>query len=114
MLIEACAGLLDDDDPETCIRKEAAEETGYAIASVDKLFELYMSPGSVTEILHFFIAEYSEALKESEGGGLREEQEDIEVLELDYQEALNMVAAGTIRDAKTVLLLYHLRMERIL
>ena len=114
MLIEACAGLLDDDDPETCIRKEAAEETGYAIASVDKLFELYMSPGSVTEILHFFIAEYSEALKESEGGGLREEQEDIEVLELDYQEALNMVAAGTIRDAKTVLLLYHLRVKGIL
>src|SRR6195952_5227303 len=82
MLIEACAGLLDKDNPEDCIRRETEEETGYKITDVRKIFEAYMSPGSVTEILYFFVAEYSKAMKINEGGGLEEESESIEVLEL--------------------------------
>jgi nudix-type nucleoside diphosphatase (YffH/AdpP family) len=114
MLIEACAGLLDKDDPETCIRRETEEETGFKVTHIEKVFEAYMSPGSVTEILHFFIAEYQKDMKLHEGGGLAEEQEDIEVLELDFDKALTMVADGTIRDAKTIMLLQHLRLRSIL
>src|SRR3954464_6643040 len=84
MLIEACAGLLDQDNPEDCIRRETEEETGYKIRDVRKVFEAYMSPGSVTEILYFFIAEYHRSMKITEGGGIAHEQEDIEVLELDF------------------------------
>lgn len=91
LMIEACAGLLDKDDPETCIRKEAEEETGYKIKSIEKVFEAYMSPGSVTEILYFFIAEYDEEMKISEGGGLAHEQENIEVLEIPFGEAMQML-----------------------
>jgi nudix-type nucleoside diphosphatase, YffH/AdpP family len=87
MLIEACAGLLDKDNPEDCIRKETEEETGYKVTDVRKIFEAYMSPGSVTEILHFFIAEYRKSMKVTEGGGIAHEQEDIEVLELDFSRA---------------------------
>lgn len=112
MLIEACAGLLDNDNAEDCIRREAEEETGYQIKSIKKITEAYMSPGSVTELLHFFIAEYSAAMKVSEGGGI--EQEDIEVMELDFDEALAMVDRGVIKDGKTILLLYYLRLHRIL
>ena len=110
MLIEACAGLLDDHQPEECIRKETEEETGYRLTSVEKIFEAYMSPGSVTEILHFFIAEYSDNMKVSSGGGLREEQEHIEVLELPFDQALNMIAKGEIKDGKTIMLLQHLKL----
>lgn len=106
-LIETCAGLLDDDEPEVCIRKEAVEETGFAVGDVRKVYELYMSPGGVTEIVHFFIAEYSEAQRTSAGGGV--EDEDIEVLELPFAQALTMIQTGEIRDGKTVILLQYLQ-----
>jgi len=114
MLIEACAGLLDDNNPEDCIRKETEEETGYKISKVEKIFEAYMSPGSVTEILYFFIAEYSDEMKINKGGGLEEEGENIEVLELDFNETLSMIDKGEIKDAKTIMLLQYLRLKNIL
>jgi nudix-type nucleoside diphosphatase (YffH/AdpP family) len=114
MLIEACAGLLDNDNPEDCIKRETEEETGYKISKVEKVFEAYMSPGSVTEILYFFIAEYSSDMKINDGGGLEEEGEQIEVLELSFNEALTMIDTGEIKDAKTIMLLQHLRIKGIL
>jgi GDP-mannose pyrophosphatase NudK len=105
MLIEACAGLLDADAPEQCIRREVREETGYDVRGVRKILEAYMSPGSVTEILHFFIAEYSPAHRASAGGGV--EEEDIEVVEMPFSEALTKISSGEIRDAKTIMLLQH-------
>lgn len=114
MLIEACAGLLDDNNPEDCIRKETEEETGYKISKVKKIFEAYMSPGSVTEILYFFIAEYSDEMKINAGGGLEEEGENIEVLELNFDETLSMIDKAEIKDAKTIMLLQHLRLKNIL
>lgn len=114
MLIEACAGLLDQDNPEDCIRKEAVEETGYEVSNITKIFESYMSPGSVTEIVHFFIAEYSQDMKISNGGGLEHEQEEIQVLELPIDTALQMIKSGEIKDGKTIMLLQHLRLENIL
>jgi nudix-type nucleoside diphosphatase (YffH/AdpP family) len=114
MLIEACAGLLDNDNPEDCIRRETEEETGYKISDVKKIFEAYMSPGSVTEILYFFVAEYSKAMKVTEGGGVAHEQENIEVLELNFENAFNMVATGEIKDAKTILLLQYIKLQNIL
>ncbi|WPO92969.1 GDP-mannose pyrophosphatase NudK [Chryseobacterium sp. HR92] len=114
MLIEACAGLLDNDNPEDCIKRETEEETGYKISRVEKVFEAYMSPGSVTEILHFFIAEYSNEMKITDGGGLEEEGENIEVLELSFEESLAMIDTGEIKDAKTIMLLQHLRMKGIM
>jgi nudix-type nucleoside diphosphatase (YffH/AdpP family) len=107
MLIEACAGLLDGDDPETCIRREAAEETGFRIRSPRKLFEAYMSPGSVTEKLHFFAAEYEAADQLTAGGGHAHEGEDIEVMELPLDTALDMITSGAIQDGKTIILLQH-------
>ncbi|WP_326983802.1 GDP-mannose pyrophosphatase NudK [Chryseobacterium sp. MYb264] len=114
MLIEACAGLLDNDNPEDCIKRETEEETGYKISKVEKIFEAYMSPGSVTEILHFFIAEYSNDMKIADGGGLEDEGENIEVLELSFEEALKMIDSGEIKDAKTIMLIQHLRIKGIL
>jgi nudix-type nucleoside diphosphatase (YffH/AdpP family) len=114
MLIEACAGLLDNDNPEECIKRETEEETGYKISKVEKIYEAYMSPGSVTEILHFFIAEYSTEMKIADGGGLEDEGENIEVLELPFDEALTMIDSGEIKDAKTIMLLQHLRLKNIL
>lgn len=114
MLIEACAGLLDNDRPEECIKRETEEETGYKISEVQKVFEAYMSPGSVTEILHFFIAEYSNEMKITDGGGLEEEGENIEVLELSFEEALDMIDKGNIKDAKTIMLIQYLRLKNIL
>ena len=105
MLIEACAGLLDADEPETCIAREAFEETGYEIRNPRKVMQAYMSPGSVTEILHFFVAEYSRAQRTSEGGGV--EEEDIEVMELSFDDALGSIASGEIRDGKTIMLLQY-------
>lgn len=113
-LVEACAGLLDDDDPVTCIKKEAEEETGYKIEKVEKVFEAYMSPGSVTEILHFFIAEYSDDMKVSEGGGLAREQENIQVIEQTFAEACQMISNGEIKDAKTIMLLQYLKIYSII
>lgn len=114
MMIESCAGLLDNDNPEDCIKRETEEETGYKISKVEKIFEAYMSPGSVTEILHFFIAEYSKEMKIADGGGLEDEGEDIEVLELPFDKALAMIDSGEIKDAKTIILLQHLRIKNIL
>ncbi|RKO69414.1 GDP-mannose pyrophosphatase NudK [Sphingobacterium puteale] len=114
MLIEACAGLLDQDSPQDCIRRETEEETGYQIKEAKKIFEAYMSPGSVTEILHFFIAEYTNGMKISDGGGLEEEEENIEILELNIQDALAMIESGEIKDGKTIMLLQYIRLNNIL
>lgn len=114
MLIEACAGLLDQDHPEDCIRRETEEETGYVVKEVRKLFEAYMSPGSVTEILHFFAAEYWPDMKQSEGGGVAADNEEIEVLEYPLAAALEMVRTGEIRDAKTIILLQYAQLNGLL
>lgn len=114
MLIEACAGLLDKDNAEDCIRRETEEETGYKVHHVQKVFEAYMSPGSVTEILYFFIGAYEASMKVNDGGGLAHEQEDIEVLELSFTTAMDMVRTGAIRDAKTIMLLQYIALHGIL
>jgi len=114
MLIEACAGLLDKDNPEDCIRRETEEETGYKITDTRKIFEAYMSPGSVTEILYFFVAAYTASMKVSEGGGIEHEQENIEVLELPFQKAIQMVEDGSIKDAKTIMLLQYALIHQLL
>jgi nudix-type nucleoside diphosphatase (YffH/AdpP family) len=111
MVIEACAGLLDAENPEECIIRETEEETGYRLSSVKKVFQSYMSPGSVTEILHFFIGEYQPNMKVSDGGGLAEEHENIEVLEYPFQEAYQMIASGEIIDAKTIMLLQYAKIN---
>jgi nudix-type nucleoside diphosphatase (YffH/AdpP family) len=107
MLVEAAAGLLDDATPEERIRLEAEEETGYRIHDVRKVFEAFMSPGSVTEKLHFFIAEYDTSTKVGRGGGLEGEGEDIEVVEVEFDDALAMIDRGEIVDAKTIMLLQY-------
>ena len=107
LLIETCAGLLDGDDPETCIRREAEEETGYRVRQPRKVFEAYMSPGSVTEKLHLFVAEYEPGDRIRSGGGLEGEGEDIEVIEMPLAEAMAGIANGTIQDGKTIMLLQH-------
>ena len=114
MMIETCAGVLDGDDPMTCIIKETEEETGYRIANVKKVFESYMSPGAVTEIIHFFIAEYDDKMKVSDGGGLASENEDIEILEIDFNKALQMVKSGEIKDAKTIMLLQYAQINKLI
>lgn len=111
MMIETCAGLLDENNPEDCIKKEAEEETGYKIENVIRIFEAYMSPGVMTEIIYFFVAKYSDDMKISDGGGLEHEQEYIEVLELNFDEALNMVDSGEIKDAKTIMLLQYAKLN---
>jgi nudix-type nucleoside diphosphatase (YffH/AdpP family) len=112
MLIETCAGLLDLDNPEDCIRRETEEETGYRISHVRKIFDVYMSPGSVTEILHFFVGEYSKDQKVNEGGGV-DEDENIEVLELPFDKAYNMISTGEIKDAKTIMLLKYAKLNQL-
>lgn len=114
MMIEACAGLLDNDNPEDAIKRETEEETGYKINDIKKVFEAYMSPGSVTEILYFFIAEYSKDMKVNEGGGVAHEHENIEVLEMNFNDAMDMIGTGEIKDAKTIMLLQYLRLKNIL
>ena len=114
MMIEACAGLLDKDNAEDCIKRETEEETGYKVKDVKKIFEAYMSPGSVTEILHFFIAEYSKAMKVNEGGGVEHEEENIEVLEMTFDQAMQMIATGEIKDAKTIMLLQYIKISNLL
>jgi nudix-type nucleoside diphosphatase (YffH/AdpP family) len=105
MLIESCAGLLDQENPSQCITRELREETGFELQNVQKVMEAYMSPGSVTEIVYFFVAEYTPAQKASAGGGV--EEEDIEVIELTIDEATAKVASGEIRDGKTIMLLQY-------
>lgn len=114
LLIEACAGLLDQDSPEDCIQREAEEETGYRVSQVQRIGGVYMSPGSVTEMLHLFVAEYSDEMKSGQGGGLDEEQENIEVLELPFAGAMDMVNRGEIIDAKTILLLQHAKLHHLI
>lgn len=111
MLIEACAGLLDNDDPETAIIRETEEETGYRIRAVQKVMEAYMSPGSVTEKLFFYLAEYTADTERQAGGGI--DEEDIEILELPLQQALAMMATGEIMDGKTIMLLQYLRLNQL-
>jgi nudix-type nucleoside diphosphatase (YffH/AdpP family) len=106
MLIETAAGLLDEDDAATAIRREAAEETGVAIGELQHVYDVYMSPGSVTERIHFFAAAYDAASRTGSGGGLEEEGEEIDVLEIDFDEALAMIRDGRIQDAKTIMLLH--------
>jgi nudix-type nucleoside diphosphatase (YffH/AdpP family) len=107
LLIEAAAGLLDDASPEVRIRAEAEEEIGYCLGKVEKVFEAFMSPGSITEKLHFFVAEYEPSMRIGDGGGLASEGEDIEVLELPIDQALAMIGDGRIQDAKTIMLLQY-------
>ncbi len=112
-LIEACAGLLDKDNPEACIRRETEEETGYKITDVRKIFEAYMSPGSVTEMLYFFVAEYSKQMKVHDGGGLEHDGEDIEVMEITLDNAMEMTVNGAIKDGKTIMLLQYAKLNKL-
>ena len=114
MMLEVCAGLLDDDKPEDCIRKETEEETGYKIGVVSKIMAPYMSPGSVTEIVHLFLGAYEKSMKVSDGGGALEETENIEVVELLFTDAIGMIATGEIKDAKTIILLQYAFLHKIL
>jgi nudix-type nucleoside diphosphatase (YffH/AdpP family) len=111
MMIEVCAGLLDGDNPADCVRKETEEETGYKISNVKKVMQPYMSPGSVTEILYLFVGEYDESMKVSEGGGAEDETENIEVLELDFEKAMDMINTGEINDSKTIMLLQYAKLN---
>jgi GDP-mannose pyrophosphatase NudK len=114
MMIEVCAGLLDQDNAEQAVIRETEEETGYRLKKVQKVIETYMSPGSVTEILHLFVGEYDETMKVNDGGGLDAEQENIEVLEYTFEEAYNMIESGEITDAKTILLLQHAKIKNLI
>jgi GDP-mannose pyrophosphatase NudK len=109
MLIETCAGLLDNDNPEDAIRRETEEETGYRVQNVQKVFEAYMSPGSVTEKLYFFVAEYTDDTERSQGGGV--DEEEIDVLELPLTDALQMISDSRIQDGKTIMLLLYLQLN---
>jgi GDP-mannose pyrophosphatase NudK len=112
MLIEACAGLLDEQQPDEAIRRETQEEIGYRIDRVEKVMEAYMSPGSVTEKLYFFLAEYTKDTPKAEGGGV--EEEEIDVLELPFTQAIRMMQAGQIQDGKTIMLLQYLQIANLL
>lgn len=111
MLIETCAGVLEGDAPIVCITKEILEETGFKIDNVTPLFNAYMSPGAVTELIHFFVASYNQTNKVAEGGGLAHEEEHIEVLEIDFEKAYGMIASGEIQDGKTIMLLQHAKLN---
>ena len=113
-LIEACAGVLDADDPETCARKEAEEELGYRLGVMTKVFDCFMSPGAVTERLSLFTAPYTPDDRFSDGGGHADEGEDIEVLEMTLDEALALMAEGLINDAKAVMLLQHAKLAGLM
>ncbi len=114
MMVEVCAGLLEKGNAEETIKMEVEEETGYKIEKVQKVFEAYMSPGSVTEILYFFIGQYEESMKVSDGGGADDETENIEVLEIPFPKALEMMKNGEIRDAKTIMLLQYAQLQGLL
>jgi nudix-type nucleoside diphosphatase (YffH/AdpP family) len=115
MFTEACAGKVErDEDPTECIVRETEEETGYQITNPKKIMTAFMSPGSVTELIHFYVAPIHDELKKSSGGGQQNEQEDIEVMEIPFEKALAMVKSGEIQDAKTIMLLQYAALERIL
>lgn len=111
MMIEVCAGLLDQDEPEQCIIRETEEETGYRIPKVKKIMETYMSPGAITEILYLFVGEYDASMKVSEGGGLEHEQENIEVIEMPFDQAYTLFETGELKDAKTIMLLQYAKIN---
>ena len=113
MMIEVCAGLLDKDQPEQCIIRETEEETGYSVKTVRKVFETYMSPGAVTEILHLFVGEYDSTMKVGDGGGADNEQENIEVLEYRFDETFALIESGEIKDAKTIMLLQYAKINNL-
>lgn len=113
MMIEACAGILEKGNAEETIKMEVEEETGFRIEKVEKVFESYMSPGSVTEILYFFIGEYEDKMRVSDGGGAEDETENIEVLEIPFFEAMNWFKTGKIKDAKTIMLLQWAQINRL-
>ncbi len=114
MMVEVPAGLLDGMSPEECIIKEVEEETGYRIPEVKKVMETYMSPGAVTEVLHLFTGFYDETMKVAEGGGSDEETEHIEVIEIPFSEALGMIDRGSLKDAKSILLLQHAALHKLM
>lgn len=113
-LIEACAGMLDGDTPEAAALKEVKEETGYELSSVQKAFEAFTSPGAFTEKIHFFVAEYADENKVGEGGGLAEEGEEVEVLEMDFDQAYSLIVSGGVQDAKTIMLLQYAKINGLL
>jgi nudix-type nucleoside diphosphatase (YffH/AdpP family) len=114
MLVEVAAGMLDKDNPEACIIRETEEETGYRLKSVKKVYQGYSSPGVMTEKMHFFIGEYTDDMKVSDGGGLDTEGEDIEVLEIPFQNAVNMLHNGDIVDVRTIVLLQYALIHKLL
>lgn len=114
LLIEICAGMLDKDHPEACIIRETEEEVGYRLKEVKKVFEAYSSPGVLTEKMHFFIGEYTDAMKVSDGGGVDTEHEDIEVLELPFEKAITMLNNGEINDTRTIVLLQYALIHKLL
>ena len=114
MLIEAPGGLLDDATPEERIRAEVEEETGYRVHHVEKIFEAFMSPGSVTEKLYFYIGDYDSAMRVSEGGGVEEEGEEIETIEVPLQTAMQMIERGEIMDGKTIILLQYAKLHHLM
>jgi nudix-type nucleoside diphosphatase (YffH/AdpP family) len=111
VLVEACAGLLDTDNPEECIKRETEEETGYRVMTPSRIFEAFMSPGSVTERLTFFVASYEPDGRTTSGGGV--EDEDIDVVELGLDEALAMIETGEIVDGKTIMLLQYAKLHHL-
>ena len=113
LLIEVCAGLLDEDNPEACIIRETEEETGYRLPTVKKIFESYMSPGAVTEILYLFVGEYDDSMKVSSGGGIEDEHEEIDVIEIPFSQAYVMIESGEIKDAKTIMLLQYAKIHNL-
>ncbi|MFH6769424.1 NUDIX domain-containing protein [Gaetbulibacter aquiaggeris] len=113
-LVEICAGLLDKDQPEACIIRETEEEVGYRLKSVKKVYEAYSSPGVMTEKMHFFIGEYSNNMKVNAGGGLESEHEDIEVMEIPFKEAIEMLNSGKIEDTRTIVLLQYAIIHKLL
>ncbi|WP_298345769.1 NUDIX domain-containing protein [uncultured Algibacter sp.] len=114
MLVEVAAGMLDKDNPEACIIRETEEEVGYRLKSVKKIYEAYSSPGVMTEKMHFFIGEYTDDMKVNEGGGLDNEGEDIEVLEIPFKEAIKMLNNGEIVDTRTIVLLQYAIIHKLL
>lgn len=114
LLIEICAGLLDKDNPEACIIRETEEEVGYRLKSVKKVYEAYSSPGVMTEKMHFFIGEYTDDMKVNAGGGLKSEQEDIEVLEILLKDAIKMLNNGEIYDTRTIVLLQYAQIHKLI
>lgn len=114
LLVEITAGMLDLDNPVDCIIRETEEEVGYRVKDVKKIYEAYTSPGVMTEKMHFFIAEYTQAMKVSNGGGLEIEHEDIEVLEIPFINAVNMLNNGEIHDMRTIVLLQYAQINKLL